>query len=167
MKAAVQPLGQGAGAETGMWSAMNLLSQRLCAALNDRRFADFLEFCGRDFRYRASAFSPELRRKMVWLEAGRTDLENLYELLPRQVSSAGSLCRFVNVVDVRAGDASGTVAVTSSLAAYFTNVDGATSLFAIGHYDDVFAQMPENPLLIRRELRLQTRMLDSGTLEVL
>ena len=167
MKTNAETLGTPLDEGNASWIEMTRTAQRICAALNGRRFAEFLGFCDPEFRYRATVYSPELRREMVWLEAVRTDLENLYELLPKQVASANSLRRFVNVIDVRLNPSNETMAVESSLAVYRTDVDGATTLFAIGQYADEFRRSAEGLKMIRRELRLETRMLDSGTLEVL
>lgn len=138
-----------------------------CTALDERRFDDFLGICADDFRYRLTVYSPELRKQMVWLDADKQELHDLYALLPQQVRMNGILCRFANVTKVGPTDDAGDVPVSSAVTIYSTDTDGATRLLAVGRYDDVVTAGGSSVALRRRELRLHTRMLGPGSLEPL
>jgi methanesulfonate monooxygenase small subunit len=62
------------------------LVYRSCLALDDRDFKGFLALCDPAFRYKVSAYSPEIRKEMVWLDHDRAGMETLFTQLPRHNS---------------------------------------------------------------------------------
>jgi len=44
------------------------LIARSCMALDAKDFAGYLELCDPGYRYTISAYSPEIRKEMVWLQ---------------------------------------------------------------------------------------------------
>src|SRR4030095_1814114 len=53
-----------------------------CFLLDEMNFAGYLELCAADFRYRIVAYSPELRKDMVWQDVNREDFKHHVELIP-------------------------------------------------------------------------------------
>ena len=65
---------------------MSALSREACAdvlyraslALDGADWTGFLNLCAPDFRYQISAYSPEIRRDMIWLDHDRAGLAQLF-----------------------------------------------------------------------------------------
>jgi methanesulfonate monooxygenase subunit beta len=141
--------------------AIEELVYRSCLALDAGEFKAFLALCTPDFRYTVSAYSPEVRREMVWLDHDRKGMETLFTNLPRHNSDHSPLTRHATVYTV---DANGSEAkVVSALQVFRTQLDGgATELFAVGRFHDTVALDGEAPRLARRLVRLETRQLGFG-----
>ena len=110
-----------------------------------------------------TAYSPELRKEMIWLEQSRTDLVAMFEMLPEHVKPEGRFTRHAQVYRVTPNGSPGTMNVTSALTIYFTNDRGDTKVFAIGRYNDVVDTSGATPRLKAREVRLETRSLGKGS----
>jgi len=136
---------------------------RTCLTLDDERYEDYLALCTDDYRYRVTAYSPELRRDMVWLDLGRADLRNMFDMLPEHVKPEGTLARHVSVYAMQPNGPADTLTVTSALTVYFTDLRGATRVFAIGRYNDVVEVAGTGPRMKAREVRLETRALGTGS----
>ena len=54
--------------------AVKDLIYQSCLVMDDERFDEYLALCTEDYQYKVTAYSPELRKEMVWLEQSRTDL---------------------------------------------------------------------------------------------
>jgi methanesulfonate monooxygenase subunit beta len=136
---------------------------RAALLLDDRNFEGFLALCAPDFRYAIEAFSPEIRRPMVWLDHDRAGLERLFQNLPRHNSDHAPLTRHVTVYTVTP-DADGTARVVSGLQVFRTALDGgATSLFAVGKLHDLVTLRGSDVRLTRRRVVLDTRLLGIGS----
>ncbi len=133
--------------------------------LDDDDFDGFLALCAPDFRYTIEAFSPEIRREMIWLDVDRAELETLFRTLPRHNSDHAPLTRHVTVATVAVGAEAGAPAsATSALQVFRTTLDGgATTLFAVGKIHDQLAWDGPRALLRRRRIRLTTRLLGIGS----
>ena len=70
-------------------------------------FAGFLALCDDDFRYTIGAYSPEIRRQVSWLDAGKADITTLFETLPRHNSDHAPLTRHVTVYKIELREAVG------------------------------------------------------------
>jgi methanesulfonate monooxygenase small subunit len=140
------------------------LVSRSCLLLDEERFDEYLDLYVDDFRYRVTAFSQELRKDMVWLDLGRVDLQNMFEMLPVHVKPAGTLARHVNMCEVKQNRGPDLLEVVSTLAIYFTDLQGATRILAIGRYKDSIDVSANEPRLLVREVRLDTRALGAGSL---
>jgi methanesulfonate monooxygenase small subunit len=134
-----------------------------CLAMDDEKFDDYLALCAEDYQYKVTAYSPELRKEMIWLEQSRTDLMAMFEMLPEHVKPEGRFTRHAQVYRVAPNGSSGTMKVTSALTIYFTNDRGDTKVFAIGRYNDVVDTTGAAPRLKSREVRLETRSLGAGS----
>ena len=141
--------------------AVEELVYRSCLALDLKDFKAFLDLCDDDFRYTISAYSPEIRREMVWLDHDRKGMETLFNNLPRHNSDHSPLTRHATVYTV---DMDGSAAsVVSALQVFRTQLDGgATELFAVGRFHDTVRIQGESAKLARRVVRLETRLLSYG-----
>ena len=134
-----------------------------CLALDDERFGDYLALYADDFSYRVTAYSPELRQEMVWLDHGREQLANLLESVDNHVRLPGRFTRQANVYLVERDPAKGCATVTTSLVVMHTDPDVVSKAFAVGRYVDTIEVDGEKPLLKSREVRLETRELGPGS----
>jgi methanesulfonate monooxygenase subunit beta len=140
--------------------------------LNESEYGDWLTLCDADFTYRITAYSPEIRKLMAWLDHDRAGILNLVELLPRHQSDHSRITRHTTVYRIdteepsAAADAKADTIVhaVSSVAIYRTLLDGGTTtLFAIGNYHDRIRIYASAARFAARELRLETRQLGIGT----
>jgi methanesulfonate monooxygenase small subunit len=142
--------------------AVRELIFRSCLLLDEERFGEYLDLYADEMRYRVTAFSPELRKDMVWLDLGRTDLKNLFDMLPEHVKPDGTFTRHINVCAIeQAGEQA--LAVTSSLVVFYTDQQGNTRVLAVGRYNDNVDASSDTPRIRSREVRLETRALGAGS----
>ena len=138
------------------------LVYRSCLALDDRDFKAFLELCDQGFRYKVSAYSPEIRKEMVWLDHDRAGMEALFTQLPRHNSDHSPLTRHATVYTVKVDG--GSAEVVSALQVFRTALDGgATELYAVARLIDTVKLDGQAPKLTRRHVRMETRQLGFGT----
>jgi len=137
------------------------LIYRSCLALDARDYKAFLGLCEDDFRYTISAYSPEIRRDMVWLDHDRKGMETLFTNLPRHNSDHSPITRHATVYTVEVdGNAAN---VVSALQVFRTALDGgATELFAVGRFHDAVRLNGAGVKLAHRTVRLDTRLLGYG-----
>jgi methanesulfonate monooxygenase small subunit len=144
--------------------AIKELVYRSCLLLDARDFEGFLALCHANFRYTVRAYSPEIRRDMVWLDHDRSGIEALFRTLPRHHSDPSPLTRHVTVYTVTIDEAAARANVVSALQVFRTALDGgATHLFAIGKLYDTVSLDDGVPHLAKREVQLDTRALEIGT----
>ena len=137
------------------------LIYRSCMALDDRNFTGFLDLCEPDFHYSITAFSPEIRKDMIWLDHDRTGMETLFTNLPRHNSDHSPLTRHATVYTVKV-DGEQAKAV-SALQVFRTSLDGgATELFAVGRFIDTVKLNGSAPKLAKRVVKLDTRLMGYG-----
>ena len=141
--------------------AIEELVYRSCLALDARDFKAFLELCDPGFRYSITTHSPEIRRDMVWLDHDRKGMETLFTNLPKYNSDHSPITRHATVYTV---DTDGDEAkVVSALQVFRTQLDGgATELFAVGRFHDTVRLDAAQPKLVRRVVKLDTRLLGYG-----
>ena len=132
-------------------------------ALDDKQFNAYLELCDPAYHYKITAYSPEIRKNMTWLEHDRAGMQALFTNLPRHNSDQSPLTRHVSVYTVKEDVAAQQAQVVSALQVFKTSLDGgATELFAVGKLHDLVSLAGAGPKLLAREVRLQTRMLGFG-----
>jgi methanesulfonate monooxygenase small subunit len=134
--------------------------------LDGNDFEGFLALCAPEFRYTIETYSPEIRRPMIWLDQTRTELEALFRTLPRHNSDHAPLSRHVTVYTVtqEGQGAEGEAQAVSALQVFRTALDGgATALFAVGRIYDVLTLNAEGARLLRRTIKLETRLLGIGS----
>ena len=132
-------------------------------ALDDKQFNAYLELCDPAYHYKITAYSPEIRKDMTWLEHDRAGMQALFANLPKHNSDQSPLTRHVSVYTVKEDAAAQQAQVVSALQVFKTSLDGgATELFAVGKLHDLVSLAGAGPKLLAREVRLQTRMLGFG-----
>jgi methanesulfonate monooxygenase subunit beta len=138
------------------------LIYRTCMALDDRDFKGFLELCDDGFRYKVTAYSPEIRKDMVWLDHDRKGMETLFTQLPRHNSDHSPLTRHATVYTVKVN---GTQAeVVSALQVFRTALDGgATELYSVARLVDTVKLDGGEPKLAQRVVKIETRQLGFGS----
>jgi methanesulfonate monooxygenase small subunit len=138
------------------------LVYRSCLALDDRDFKGFLELCDPGFRYKVSAFSPEIRKEMTWLDHDKAGMETLFTQLPRHNSDQSPLTRHATVYTVKVQGAE--AEVVSALQVFRTALDGgATELYTVARLIDTVKLDGGTPRLARRHVRMEPRQLGFGT----
>ena len=131
--------------------------------LDDKQFSASLELCDPAYSYKITAYSPEIRKDMTWLEHDKTGMQTLFTNLPKHNSDQSPLTRHVTVYTVKEDAAAQQAQVVSALQVFKTSLDGgATELFAVGKLHDLISLAGAGPKLLAREVRLQTRMLGFG-----
>ncbi len=131
--------------------------------LDDKQFSAYLDLCDPAYTYKITAYSPEIRKDMTWLEHDKTGMQSLFGNLPKHNSDQSPLTRHVTVYTVKEDAAAQQAQVVSALQVFKTALDGgATELFAVGKLHDLISLAGEAPKLLAREVRLQTRMLGFG-----
>lgn len=139
------------------------LIYRSCMMLDDLDFKAYLELCDPAYRYRITAFSPEIRKEMTWLEHDKAGLQSLFTNLPRHNSDKSPLTRHATVYTVQQNDGARRAKVVSALQVFKTSLDGGfTELYAVGKIRDEVALTDDGPRLLDRDVRLDTRMLGIG-----
>lgn len=140
------------------------LIYRSCLFLDEGDFAGWLGLCAPNFRYTITAYSPEIRKEMVWLDHDREGMEGLFNMLPKHNSDHSPLTRHASVYAVEYDEAADEASAITSVAVYKTQLDGgASSLFAVGKYFDTLSLDDDAPLLTNRTVRLDTRELGIGS----
>ena len=131
--------------------------------LDDKQFSAYLDLCDPTYTYKITAYSPEIRKDMTWLEHDKTGMQGLFTTLPKHNSDQSPLTRHVTVYTVKEDADAQQAQVVSALQVFKTSLDGgATELFAVGKLHDLISLAGEAPKLLAREVRLQTRMLGFG-----
>lgn len=131
--------------------------------LDDKKFSAYLDLCDPAYVYKITAYSPEIRKDMIWLEHDKAGMQGLFTNLPKHNSDQSPLTRHVTVYTVKEDAAARQAEVVSALQVFRTTLDGgATELFAVGKLHDKISLADAGPKLLSREVRLQTRMLGFG-----
>lgn len=136
---------------------------RSCTAMDQLDFNRFLGMCDPSFNYKITAYSPEIRRQMVWLDKDKKGLKELLDLLPQQNMDKTPITRHTTLATVEPAEEEHCYDVTSNLQVFRTEMDGGvTSLYAVGKFYDRIKLNGGEPKLVAREVRLETRMLGTG-----
>jgi len=139
------------------------LIYRSCLLLDEKDFKGYLDLCDEEFRYTIATHSPELRRDMIWLDHDKKGMTTLLTQLPRHNSDHSPLTRHATVYTVRFDTARQQGDVVSALQVFKTALEGgATELFAVGKYLDTVKFDGGKLLLLKRVVKLDTRMLGIG-----
>jgi len=145
-------------------TAITELVYRPLLALDERDFEGYLALCTDDFHYTVRAYSPEIRRDMVWMDLDRASIETLFRTLPRHNSDPAPLSRHATVYTVTLDEGRQEAAVVTALQVLRTELDGGqTALFGAGKIHDTVALSEGLPRLRARLIRLDTRRLGIGS----
>ena len=125
-------------------------------------FRSFLALCDAGFRYKVTAYSPEIRKDMTWLDHDRAGMEALFTQLPRHNSDHSPLTRHATVYTVKMNGQ--TAEVVTALQVFRTALDGgATELYAVARLVDTVKLNGGEPKLAQRVVKVETRQLGYGT----
>jgi methanesulfonate monooxygenase subunit beta len=134
-----------------------------CLVLDDNDYEGYMALCAPEFTYKLSAYSPEVKREMTWLDHDRSEIEDLFKTLPRHNSDRNPLTRNAIVYKVRIDDEHNRADVVTTLQIYKTALNGGhTELFAVGKYFDTVSLSGGKPALLNRHVKLDTRDLGWG-----
>lgn len=139
------------------------LVYRTALKLDASDFTGFMALCDQKLHYQITAYSPEIRKDMIWLEHDFAGIQLLFRNLPKHNSDRSLLSRNVNVYTVDWSNEGKLADVVSSLQVYRTTNDGgATALFAIGKMFDKVVLGDQGARLLDRQIKLDTRMFGIG-----
>ncbi|MBJ7379739.1 MAG: methanesulfonate monooxygenase [Polynucleobacter sp.] len=131
-------------------------------ALDDKNFNGFLGLCHPEFHYKIGAYSPEIRKQMIWLEEDHDSMKRLFDSLPKHNSDHSTLARMGSIYSAHKQSNGDWKAVTF-LQVFKTNLDGgATELFAVGKMHDTLRLDQDQLKILDREIKLETRMFGFG-----
>lgn len=134
-----------------------------CMTLDEKDFDGFMRMCDPKFSYMLTAYSPEIKKDMIWLDHNWAEMNDLFKTLPKHNSDQNPLTRNVTVYKVNIDQAKKQAQVVSSFQIYKTALDGGTTeLFAVGKYFDTVSLGADKPLLLNRHVKLDTRSLGWG-----
>jgi methanesulfonate monooxygenase small subunit len=140
------------------------LVYRSCQMLDEMNFDGYLALCAPEFTYRIVAYSPELKKDMVWQEVNKEELSHHLHLIPRHVSDTGVVSRFPTVYSISYSEDGKQATASSGMQVYKTRLDGGeTSLFGVCRLHDTIELNGGKPRLLRREVRMHTRQLGIGS----
>jgi methanesulfonate monooxygenase small subunit len=147
-----------------MDKAVSELIYRSCLLLDNMDFGGYLDLCASDFRYTVTAYSPELLKEMVWQDVSKTEMKRHLDLVPKHVSDPSPLSRRTTVYTISYEDQKKIANTVSGFEVFRTTLDGGKAeLFAIGKYYDVVSVASDQPKLLRRNVKLDSRQLGIGS----
>ncbi|MHB1231375.1 MAG: aromatic-ring-hydroxylating dioxygenase subunit beta [Burkholderiales bacterium] len=144
--------------------AATKLVYRSCLLLDEKKFDEYLALCEEDFHYTITAYSPEVRAEMIWMDEDKVSLKKMLGVLPRHNSEHSPLSRHVTVYTVDYDDDKQEAFVVSALQVFKTSLDGGeTNLFAVAKFYDTIKLNNGKARFLTRNVRLDTRMLGLGS----
>ena len=144
--------------------AVSELIYQSCLLLDEMKFDEFLGMCTDDFQYTITAYSPETRTEMTWMDENKASMKRMLEVLPRHNSDHSSLSRHATVYKVDYDEKKKQASAVSALQVFRTSLDGGeTHLFAVAKLYDTISLNGGGARLVSRNVRLGTRMLGIGT----
>jgi len=143
--------------------AIERLIYKSTMTLDEKDFDGYLKLCDDDYQYKVTAYSPEIRKEMIWLEHDKEGMKTLFKNLPRHNSDHSPLTRHVTVYIVDMKNGSKEADVVSGIQVYKTSLDGgSTQLYAVGKMYDTVRVNGDSATLVKRNIRLDTRELGIG-----
>lgn len=137
------------------------LIYKSCLTMDAMDFDAFMDLCDESYEYQITAYSPEIQKSMVWLHHDKSGLDTLFKTLPKHNSDENPISRHCTVYKINENGSHADV--TSGVMVFKTFLDGgATQLWAVGKYYDRVKIDGDDPKLLSREVKLDTRMLDIG-----
>jgi methanesulfonate monooxygenase small subunit len=144
--------------------AISELICRSCMTLDAKNFSAYLELCDPAYRYAITAYSPEIRKDMTWLEHDKAGMQTLFANLPKHNSDQSPLTRHVTVYTVKPSDDGQQAEVVSAVQVFRTSLDGgATELYGVARLIDTVKLDGGSPKLASRVVRMETRQLGFGS----
>jgi 3-phenylpropionate/cinnamic acid dioxygenase small subunit len=131
------------------------LISRAARCLDDGLYDDFLNLFTNDGKYSIEAQSAELGRQLTWMALGRSELAALFKEYPDHVTDTATRLHLVATAEVEIDNGAGRA--ISTFAVFRTDIHGASSIYAVGHYEDELVVEERSWKLKNRKVRLQTR----------
>lgn len=139
------------------------LIYKSCLRLDAEDFDAYLELFAPEFAYKISNYSVEIRKDQYWLDLNQDEYRALIANVPLHSRPLGTFARQANVYDIeRNGE--DRAKVTTFLVVYYTTPEGGTSVYAVGKYFDQVDTSGAQPLIVDREVRLETREVGIGSI---
>ena len=140
------------------------LVYRSCLLLDEKKFNEFLDLCAEDFHYTITAYSPEVRAEMTWMDEDKASMRRTLDVLQRHNSDHSPLSRHATVYTVDYDESEKQASVVSALQVFKTSLDGGvTQLFAVAKLYDIIRVNGAGARFVRRNVKLETRMLGIGS----
>lgn len=142
-----------------------------CLYLDDEQWPDWLALCAEDFNYKITAYSPEIRKDMIYFAHSFNELKSMTEMLPKHNTDHSPLKRHATVYSTEVAKDLETVEAVTSVVIYQNMLDGVNShidsgetrLFCVGRYIDKLVITNNQAKFVDREVRLENRRLDKGS----
>lgn len=135
-----------------------------CDMLDKMDFAGYVELCAPAYQYKITAYSPELKKDMVWQDVNLEALKHHFDLIGRHVREIVNLTRFPTVYSIKYEADGKRAQVVTGLQVFKTKLDGGeTALYGIGKIYDTICLNTGRPRLRSREIRMETRQLGTGS----
>jgi 3-phenylpropionate/cinnamic acid dioxygenase small subunit len=139
----------------GECDRIRALVSRAARVLDAGAYEQFLDLFTDDGRYRIEAVSAELGKPMTWMDLDCLELAALFKEYPDHIVDKATRLHLVTTDEVEiAGDSGHAL---STFAVFRTDLHGASALYAVGHYEDVFVRKGQTWKLKSRKVRLETR----------
>jgi methanesulfonate monooxygenase small subunit len=72
-----------------------------CLRLDEKDWQGFLDLCDPRFNYTVTAYAPEIRSDMTWLDRDRAEVEEFIGMLPKHNTDPNPLTRHAQVWKVK------------------------------------------------------------------
>ena len=136
---------------------------RSCLLLDEEKFDDYIGLFASDCNYRITTYSPDLRKEQTWLDLNHSELQSLLKNLEYHVRLPGRLMRHPGGPFIGSRVGMSEVFVSTSILVIHTDLEGNSSIFAAGKYQDLLAETSEGLRFQEREVRLDTRQFGPGS----
>ncbi len=130
------------------------LSGRL---LDQEDFENYTALFCDNGEYRLTAKAPEVAQPMTWILLNRQEMSALLTSAPKHEWNTGERSHLITVEEI---DLDGDIADSrAGFCVFHTDGRGATEVYAVGRYEDRWYKGSGDWRLLKRIVRLQTRML--------
>ena len=145
--------------EFGAHTELNRLIHASGRYLDDHEFQAYLDLYREEGTYSIVTKAPELPEPMIWMQRTRGELqERISSMSEHEWEISG--VEQTRVLSVDLIEVNGKTANTSSsFALYHTGLEGLTSCYAVGRYDDCWEKATDSWKLGSRRVVLKTRQL--------
>lgn len=141
------------------------LIYRSCLTLDAEDFDGYLNLYAPKCGYKITAYSPEIRKEMTWLDLDRDRMVALFNKIPEHTRLPGTFLRQANVytIERKKEKEREHAFATTLVTVYYTTPEGSTRVFAVGKYYDEIDVTNKGPLLTSRHVKLETRDVGKGS----
>lgn len=139
------------------------LIQQLAEDLDSEEFTGYLAKCADEFQYAIEVDTPEIASTATWLSVDKPEMKDLLKDIKRHVRINGRFLRQLGPSKIKLDRKSRTATARTSFITVLTDLDGASNVYAVGHYTDRISWRDGDPLLVDRVVSLQTRDLGAGS----